>query len=140
MNDKEPQRIWKDGLTKAEFAEYIMNYPRKLNPDTYGVCEPAEISYNDFEFGYWPDTKVAAFYAYDDEPNSPRYGTEKDKNYRVIVNAEEIYNYIKEHGKTDRERECRERKEKEKTNDIKELYEKSRDIPVKITFLRRESE
>lgn len=36
-------------VSKQEFIEFLENYPRKLERDVYGVCDPPAISYNDFE-------------------------------------------------------------------------------------------
>lgn len=35
-------------VNKKEFQEFITNYPRKLEVDICGICDPPLVSYNDF--------------------------------------------------------------------------------------------
>ena len=49
--------------TKEELAEFVVTYPRPLERDVYGVCEPPLVTYNDFTLGPWPLSIVASFHA-----------------------------------------------------------------------------
>ena len=35
-------------VSKSEFVEFLKNYPRKLDRDVCGICDPPSITYNDF--------------------------------------------------------------------------------------------
>jgi hypothetical protein len=52
---------WKP-CTKAEFDAFVAAYPRPLDRDVTGICEPPMVSYNDFTLGVWPESMVAAYH------------------------------------------------------------------------------
>lgn len=79
-------------VTKEEFNAFIRNYPRKLDVDVYGVSEPPNITYNDFELATkWPYSIVASTFLYDDDPNDYYYLPEEDRNYTILENYEEVF-------------------------------------------------
>lgn len=79
-------------VTKEEFNAFIRNYPRKLDVDVYGVSEPPNITYNDFELAAkWPYSIVASTFLYDDDPNDYYYLPEEDRNYTILENYEEVF-------------------------------------------------
>ena len=44
-----------------EFKKFLDSYPRKLERNIFGACEPPLVTYNDFERApYWPDSVVAS--------------------------------------------------------------------------------
>lgn len=55
-------------VTKEEFDEFLSAYPRPLEKDVTGICEPPVLSYNDFAKGPWPDSIVAAVVLTEDYP------------------------------------------------------------------------
>lgn len=46
-------------VKKEEFDNFVKNYPRPLDWNVTGICEPPLGSYNDLSLGKWPDTMVA---------------------------------------------------------------------------------
>ena len=79
-------------VSKQEFIEFLNNYPRKLERDVYGVCDPPAISYNDFELANrWPYSVVASTFAYDDNPDGYYYEPDEERIYRVVENFEELF-------------------------------------------------
>ena len=52
---------WKK-VTKEEFEQYLKNYPRELETDVNGICEPPLVTYNDFTLGKYPQSIVAKYY------------------------------------------------------------------------------
>ena len=80
-------------VTKEEFLNYIQNYPRKLDRDVFAACEPPSVTYNDFELAdRWPYSIVANTWIYDDKPGSYLYEPEEKRDYKIMVNIEEVFN------------------------------------------------
>jgi hypothetical protein len=46
-------------VTKEEYKAFIEAYPRPLERDITGICDPPLETYNDFTLGIWPDSSVA---------------------------------------------------------------------------------
>lgn len=47
-------------VCRDEFDAFVRAYPRKLEVDVYGACDPPLITWNDFERApLWPDSVVA---------------------------------------------------------------------------------
>ncbi len=47
-------------VSQLKFVNFLAQYPRKLELDTTGICEPTMRSYNDFSDGVvWPQSMVA---------------------------------------------------------------------------------
>jgi hypothetical protein len=46
--------------SKEEFEAFLRGYPRPLERDVYGACEPPLVSYNDWTLGNWPTSIVAS--------------------------------------------------------------------------------
>ena len=95
MNDRsfyygvEPKFI---RVSKEEFMSFLNNYPRKLERDVYGACDPPSVTYNDFELAdRWWYSVVASTLLYDDTPGSYWYEPEEDRVYKVMVNYEEVF-------------------------------------------------
>lgn len=80
MGDDNMTSKWKK-VSKEEFYSYIKSYPRKLDFDTCGICEPPLSSYNDFTRGYWPDSMVAKIYRNDMLPEEWNAG---DNEYFIL--------------------------------------------------------
>ena len=79
-------------VTRAEFEAWIKAYPRDLDVDVYGACDPPAVSYNDFSLAdRWPHSIVARTYAYDEKPGSYYYFPEEQRHYYVMVNYEEVF-------------------------------------------------
>lgn len=105
-------------VTKEEFKEFLKNYPRKLVCDVCGISEPPAVSYNDFELAdRWPYSVVAHTWAYEDEPGSYYYASEKERDYYIMVNYEEVFN-----SRTGINTSEYEKKEKEKSKSILDKY------------------
>lgn len=48
-------------VNEAELQTFIAAYPRKLERDVFGACEPPLVTWNDFERApKWPDSVVAS--------------------------------------------------------------------------------
>ena len=79
-------------VTKEEFQTFIAAYPRKLERDVYGVCDPPVVTYNDFELANrWPYSVVAHTALYSDDPNDYWYEPEEKRVYRVMSNYAECF-------------------------------------------------
>lgn len=79
-------------VSKSEFIEFLKNYPRKLERDVCGICDPPSITYNDFELANrWPYSVVASTFAYDDNPDGYYYEPEEERIYRIVENFEELF-------------------------------------------------
>lgn len=53
--------------TAEEFAAFLAAYPRPLERDVTGICEPPFVSFNDFSrAAMWPDSVVASYLLGDD--------------------------------------------------------------------------
>lgn len=75
-----------------EFKEFLKNYPRKLECDCCGICEPPSITYNDFELANrWPYSVVAKTFAYDDKPGDYFYEPEDERYYSIMINFDEVF-------------------------------------------------
>ena len=80
-------------VSKSEFLDFIKNYPRKLEVDCCGICDPPRISYNDFELANrWPYSVVAKTWAYDDKPGDYFYCPEEERDYSIMINYDECFN------------------------------------------------
>ena len=79
-------------VSKSEFMEFLKNYPRKLERDVCGICDPPSITYNDFELANrWPYSVVARTFAYDVEPDGYFYEPEESRIYKIVENHEELF-------------------------------------------------
>ena len=79
-------------VTKEAFEEFIKHYPRKLEFNVTGICDPPAISYNDFELANrWPYSVVARTYAYSDTPGDYYYKPEQERYYAVMENFAEVF-------------------------------------------------
>ena len=79
-------------VSKSEFVEFLKNYPRKLDRDVFGICDPPSITYNDFVLANrWPYSVVASTFAYDDNPDGYYYEPDEERIYRVVENFEELF-------------------------------------------------
>ena len=55
-------------VSKEKFDNFVSSYPKPLEMDVTGICEPPVLSYNDFTKGDWPDSVVATVMLYEDYP------------------------------------------------------------------------
>ena len=79
-------------VTKQEFIDFINNYPRPLEKDVFGACDPPAISYNDFELANrWPYSIVASTHLYSDDPEDYYYEPEEKRTYIIIENYNELF-------------------------------------------------
>ena len=82
----------KKKVTKEEFEKFINDYPRKLECDCSGICEPPAVSYNDFELANrWPYSIVASTWLYDDDPDGYYYEPEEERDYYIVENYQELF-------------------------------------------------
>lgn len=80
-------------VSKKELLEFVKKYPRKLEIDVTGICEPPLLTYNDFKLANrWPYSVVAKHYCYDDDPNDYYYTPEEKRTYTIMENYEEVFN------------------------------------------------
>ena len=77
-------------VTKQEFDEFIASYPRHLERDVCGICEPPAVSYNDLEIGWWSRSIVASTMLYSDNPKDSYYEPEDKRVYRIVTNYEDL--------------------------------------------------
>ena len=83
----------KKNVTKQEFIDFINNYPRQLERDVFGACDPPAISYNDFELANrWPYSIVASTHYYSDDPTDYYYEPEDNRDYIIVENYKELFN------------------------------------------------
>ena len=83
--------IYKE-VSEEEFLHFINNYPRKLERDVTGICDPPAISYNDFELAdCWPYSVVASEHLWPDDPNHYFYCPKEERKYTIIENFEEVF-------------------------------------------------
>lgn len=87
---REPTRKTQRKVSFNEFIEYINNYPYHLTRNITGICEPPLITYNDFSLGNWPDSIVASYYDYSDNPNHYYYTAPEDREF-YVYDIEEGY-------------------------------------------------
>lgn len=79
-------------VSKQEFIEFINHYPRRLDVDCWGACEPPFLSYNDFALANrFPYSIVASTFAYDNDPSGYYYEPEEERTYTIIINYAELY-------------------------------------------------
>ena len=83
------EKQFKD-VTKQEFDEFIASYPRHLERDVCGICEPPAVSYNDLEIGWWSRSIVASTMLYSDNPKDSYYEPEDKSVYRIVTNYEDL--------------------------------------------------
>ena len=84
------EKQFKD-VTKQEFDEFIASYPRHLERDVCGICEPPAVSYNDWEIGWWSRSIVASTMLYSDNPKDSYYEPEDKRVYRIVTNYEDLH-------------------------------------------------
>lgn len=90
-------------VSKLEFDAFLSSYPRKLERDVYGACEPPLVTWNDFDRApYWPDSVVAKVAAgkylviYDIDapvPDDGKRDTDQpvtDRHGRVVQEGDDI--------------------------------------------------
>ena len=78
-------------VTKQEFDEFIASYPRHLERDVCGICEPPAVSYNDWEIGWWSRSIVASTMLYSDDPKNWYYESEDKRVYQIVTNYEDLH-------------------------------------------------
>ena len=79
-------------VSEEEFLHFINNYPRKLERDVIGMCDPPGISYNDFELAdRWPYSEVAFGHLWSDDPDDYFYCPKEERKYRIMENFEEVF-------------------------------------------------
>lgn len=79
-------------VSKEEFKEYLNNYPRELVFDAYRVCEPASLTWNDFELAdRWPYSIIARTSDYDEFNGTEWEIPEEERTYSVLANIEEVF-------------------------------------------------
>lgn len=77
-------------VTKQEFDEFIASYPRHLERDVCGICDPPAVSYNDWEIGWWSRSVVASTMIYSDDPKDLYYEPEDKRGYQIVTNYEDL--------------------------------------------------
>lgn len=77
-------------VTKQEFDEFIASYPRHLERDVCGICDPPAVSYNDWEIGWWSRSVVASTMMYSDDPKNLYYEPEDKRVYQIVTNYEDL--------------------------------------------------
>ena len=79
-------------VKKQEFEDFIKTYPRKLERDVFGVCEPPSVTYNDFELANrWPYSIVANTWLYSEKENDIWYLAEEERKYFIMENYKEVF-------------------------------------------------
>jgi hypothetical protein len=79
-------------VTKQEFEEFLNLYPRALEKHGSAICEPPNISYNDFELANrWPYSIVANTFLYSDDENSYYYEPPEEKKYYILINYKKVF-------------------------------------------------
>ena len=79
-------------VTKQEFIDFINSYPRKLERDVFGACDPPSVTYNDFELANrWPYSIIASTMLYSDKPEDYWYTPEEERIYKIMINYQEVF-------------------------------------------------
>ena len=79
-------------VSKQEFEDFIKAYPRKLERDVFGACEPPSVTYNDFELANrWPYSIVANTWLYTDKEGDRWNLPEEERRYLVMENYKEVF-------------------------------------------------
>ncbi len=79
-------------VTQEEFINFINTYPRPLERDVYGACDPPAVSYNDFELANrWPYSIVASTCLYSNDPDDYWYEPPENRIYRILINYKECF-------------------------------------------------
>ena len=80
-------------VTKAEYEDFINKYPRRLDVDCCGICEPPLITHNDFELANrFPYSVIAKTWYYSDDMTDLYYEPEEEREYYIMTNYEEVFN------------------------------------------------
>jgi len=81
-------------VSEEQFEKFIKSYPRELERDVYGVCDPPLVTYNDFELANkWPYSIVARTFLYSDDEKDAYWYVPKDKRkFFIVENYEELFN------------------------------------------------
>lgn len=84
---KEP--VFKE-VTKEEFDEFVANYPRHLEANSFAAYTPPLLTYNDFYLAdRWPYSVVARTLEYDEDPYC--YHPEGERIYEIMENYKEVF-------------------------------------------------
>ena len=79
-------------VTKQEFIDFINSYPRKLEQDVFGACDPPSVTYNDFELANrWPYSIIASTMLYSDKSDDYWYTPEEERIYKIMINYQEVF-------------------------------------------------
>jgi hypothetical protein len=79
-------------VTRAEYEEFLKNYPRPLRSDVCAICDPPVITHNDFELANrWPYSVIARTWLYDDKPGQYFYEPEEKRKFYICVNYRELF-------------------------------------------------
>lgn len=74
----------REKVSKAEFLDFIKNYPRKLDVDICGISDPPLKTYNDFTIAdKWPESVVASTFKYPSNEEDRYYIPEEDREYYI---------------------------------------------------------
>ena len=80
-------------VNEETLINFLKNYPRKLNRDVTGICDPPALSYNDFKLAdRWPSSIVAIGYLWSDDPKDYFYKPKEERRYFIMENYEEVFN------------------------------------------------
>ena len=79
-------------VSKKELQEFLNKYPRKLDVNVTGICDPPLLTYNDFELANrWPYSVVARYHCWDDDPKDYFYLPEEERTYSIMENYEDVF-------------------------------------------------
>jgi hypothetical protein len=70
--------------TQQELENFVAAYPRKLERDVFGACEPPLVTYNDWTLGAWPESVVASHHMGYPEGSPPPYSG-GPSNFRIAL-------------------------------------------------------
>jgi hypothetical protein len=62
---------------------FIKAYPRPLVCHVVTICEPPQVTYNDFTLGDWPESVVASYMKASGKPTDPPPYNEPDQHFRI---------------------------------------------------------
>ena len=80
-------------VTKEEFIKFLESYPRRLERDVCGICDPPVVSYNDWELANKrPYSIIASTMLYSEDPNDYWYEPPEERIYGILENYEEVFN------------------------------------------------
>jgi len=70
--------------TKEEFDSFVKMYPKELSRRKHGMFEPPLITYDDWQYGKWPDSTVARIVCNEEMGTDPITNKTEPDSYAIM--------------------------------------------------------